>query len=124
MDSLGSYIPSPGHTGWDLEGAHKRVWAVGLGIFDPCKKGSLVQALVSRPVRGEIWLMAVSISFVQIKYNGRFSLATDVLITRISGAYGPLALAPAEDLMEPYGPIIIGKIKGDKIKIINNKKIV
>ena len=46
LDSLGSYIPSPGHTGWDLEGAHKRVWAVGLGIFDPCKKGSLVQALV------------------------------------------------------------------------------
>ena len=45
LDSLGSYIPSPGHTGWDLEGAHKTVWAVGLGIFDPCKKGSLVQAL-------------------------------------------------------------------------------
>ena len=45
MDSLGLYIPSPGHTGWDLEGAHKTVWAVGLGIFDPCKKGGLVQAL-------------------------------------------------------------------------------
>ena len=38
LDSLGLYIPSPGHTGWDLEGAHKRGWAMGLGIFDPCKK--------------------------------------------------------------------------------------
>ena len=45
LDPLGSYIPSPGHTGWDLEGAYMIVWAVGIGIFDPCKKGGLVQAL-------------------------------------------------------------------------------
>ena len=41
LDSLGSYIPSPGHTGWDLECAHKIFWAVGLGIFDPSKKAAL-----------------------------------------------------------------------------------
>ena len=42
-------MPSPGHTGWYLEGAHKTVWAVGLGIFDPCKKGGIVQALSPTP---------------------------------------------------------------------------
>ena len=38
LESLGSYKPSPGQIGWDLEGANKTVWAVGLGIFNPCKK--------------------------------------------------------------------------------------
>ena len=45
LDSLGLYIPSPGHIAWDVECIHKTVWAVGLGIFDPGKNGSLVQAL-------------------------------------------------------------------------------
>ena len=44
------YYPTSGHTGWDLEGTHKTVWAVGLGIFDPCKKGCLFQALRTTPV--------------------------------------------------------------------------
>ena len=67
MDSLGSYIPSPGHTGWDLEGAHKRVWAVGLGIFDPCKNGSLVQALVQWPHC--IYYVRTSCNFLFIFYT-------------------------------------------------------
>ena len=72
MDSLGSYIPSPGHTGWDLEGAHMRVWAVGLGIFDPCKKGSLVQALdmtLQRRIEGMNWGDIYSIEDADLAYD-------------------------------------------------------